>query len=211
MSDKKSSGNKKIKKRHWAFFVWVDSAPVDWIEQLQKTGLPCAISPLHEKDLKEDNSGELKKPHWHVIVSYSGPTTYNVVKTLTENLNTTIPQPLESVRGYYRYFTHMDNPDKHQYDEKDIQTINGFNIADFVDLTKSEVNQIKKRLQILIRDKEIIEYSSFMDYLLDSEMDLEYDIASSNTYFFDKYIASCRHRAELPPPKSDPKTGEVIE
>ena len=89
-----------VKKRNWAFLVYPESAPVDWQEILQKTGLQCAISPLHDMDL--DPTGEPKKAHYHVIACYSGPTSYNVVKSLTDALQCPIPQPLEQVRGYYR-------------------------------------------------------------------------------------------------------------
>lgn len=121
---------KNIKKRNWAFVLYPESAPADWREQLQKTGLQCAISPLHDKDMNPDNTP--KKPHYHVILTYSGPTSYNVVKALTDGFNQPIPQALEQVRGYYRYLTHKDNPEKAQYDEREIKTINGFNIADFL-------------------------------------------------------------------------------
>ena len=183
---------KNIKKRNWAFVLFTDSAPEDWRERLQKTGLQCAISPLHDRDVNPD--GVAKKPHYHVILAYSGPTSYNVVKTLTDSLNQPIPQALEKIRGYYRYFTHKDNPEKAQYEESDIRAINGFNIADFEELTRSEVVQIKKSLQSFIRQRGIFEYADLMDILQDEEMNVEYEVASSNTFFFDKYIASRRNR-----------------
>ncbi len=184
---------KNVKKRNWAFVLYPESAPKNWRERLQETGLQCAVSPLHDKDV--DPTGEAKKAHYHVILTYSGPTSYNVVKSLTDSLNQPIPQALEQVKGYYRYFTHKDNPEKAQYDEREITTINGFNIADFSELTRSEVSEIKKLLQSLIRKFDIREYSDLMDYLQDEEMNLEYEVASNNTYFFDKYIASRRNRA----------------
>lgn len=207
MSNRKSN----IKKRNWAFVVYPESAPENWIEQLQQTGLQCVISPLHDKD--KDPTGEVKKAHYHVIAIYSGPTSFNVVNGLTDSFNAPVPQALEQVRGYYRYLTHKDNPEKYQYDEKEIQTVNGFNIADFVELSKSEVSEIKKTLQALIRNENITEYADLMDYLLDSEKTLEYDVASNNTYFFDKYIASKRNKANQPMrhPKVDRETGEVLE
>lgn len=184
---------KNVKKRNWAFVAYPESLPTNWKEQLQLTGLQVAISPLHDKD--KDPTGEPKKPHYHVILCYAGPTSYNVVKALTDSLNCPIPQPLEQVRGYYRYFTHMDNPEKYQYSPDTIETINGFSIVDFVELTKSEVLTAKRKLQSLIRERNILEYSDFMDYLQDSEnMEQEYDVASNNTYFFEKYISSRRNK-----------------
>lgn len=198
------SAKKSTKKRNWAFVLYPDSAPDNWIEILQQSGLQAVISPLHDKD--KNDTGEDKKAHYHIILIYSGPTSYNVVSSFTDSLNATIPKALESVRGYYRYLTHKDNPEKVQYSDLDIKTINGFDIADYVELTKSEVNAIKKRLQQLIREKDIIEYSDFMDFLLDNDLSSEYDVASSHTYFFERYIASRRHKV----PKVDEKTGEVI-
>ena len=218
------------KKRNWAFFVYPSkeyldkigttydgadgygTAPENWREILQQTGLQCAVSPLHDKDKLEDGSGRTKKPHWHIIVAYSGPTSFNVVKKLTDNLNSPIPQALEQIRGYYRYLTHKDNPEKYQYDSKDITTINGFNIADFEELTKSEVATYKRQLYELVRQQGFTEYADLLDYLLDNQMFTEFDIASSHTLYLNVAITSARHRAEkIKPQKVDEETGEVIE
>ena len=99
---------KNIKKRNWAFILYLDSAPINWRDILQETGCMFAISPYHDKDINPDNTP--KKPHYHIIMCYDGPTSYNVVKRITDSVNATIPQPLEQIRGYYRYFTHTDNP-----------------------------------------------------------------------------------------------------
>lgn len=187
--------SKIVKKRNWAFVVYPESLPEGWLDLLRETGLQCAISPLHDKD--KEPTGELKKAHYHVIACYSGPTSYNVVKGLTEQLHAPGPQALEQVRGYYRYLTHKDNPEKAQYSENDIQTLNGFYIGDFVEMTKSEVLNIKRELLTLIREADILEYSDFLNLLQDSDMVQQFDVASSNTLFFDRYISSRRNK-QLP-------------
>lgn len=186
-----SKQNTTVKKRLWAFVMYPDSMPDDAFERIKQSGLPCAISPLHDKDLNPDEVE--KKPHYHVILTYSGPTTFNSVSKFTSSLNGTIPVPLESVRGYYRYLTHKDNPEKFQYDDNDIVHLNGFNIGDFIELTKSEVVQLKIKIQGIIREYNIIEYGDLMDFLLDNDMITEYEIASNNTLFFNSYISSKRH------------------
>lgn len=185
-----------VKKRNWAFVVYPDSAPADWREQLQKTGLQCAISPLHDKDVNPD--GEPKKPHYHVILCYSGPTSYNVVRALTNGkLGQTVPQPLEQVRGYYRYLTHADNPEKAQYSAGDIQLLNGFDIRDYVEMTKSEVMRYKRELLAFVRDNDILEYSDLLDILMDGgEVTADLlEVASNHTLMLTKYIASRRYKA----------------
>ena len=180
------------KKRNWTFVLYPESAPADWIDRLQKTGLQAEISPLHDKDINPD--GTHKKAHYHIILCYSGPTSYTVVKALTDSLRQPIPQPLEQVKGMHRYFTHMDNPEKYQYDSREIKALNGFDILDFVEMSKSEVNKALKDLQALIRNMDFTEYSDFMDFLLDNEQDELYDVASSHTYFKKKYISSRRNK-----------------
>lgn len=196
---------KNVKKRNWAMVLYPESAPQDWREQLRLSGLQVAISPLHDKDVNPDN--EPKKAHHHVILVYGSPTTYNNVKSLCDRLNQPIPQPLEQVRGYYRYLTHEDNPEKAQYSKSDIQTLNGFDIREFVELTKSEVVKAKREILQLIRDNGLTEYADLIDILVDGgegTADM-FDVASNNTLFFKAYITSQWRRQAAPgrPPENE--------
>lgn len=193
MSENKSSA-KVTKKRNWGFILYPESAPSDWREQLVKTGLPCCISPLHDKDINE-GTNEPKKAHHHVILCYSGPTSYNVVKGLTDKLNQPIPQPLESVKGAYAYLTHDNNPEKAQYSKKDIEYINGFDIADFADMSKSELTRLIRQVQQIIIGNDITEYSDLLDWLMENDDSNElYAVAYSHTILFNSYISSRRHK-----------------
>ena len=192
MSGKSS---KNVKKRNWVFVLYPESAPVDWREQLQQSGLQCAISPLHDQDVYEDGEkkGLPKKKHHHIILVYGNPTTYNNVLRLTnKQLGQTIPQPLEQVRGMYRYFTHEDNPDKAQYSKSDIVTLNGFDIRDFVEMSRSEVVRFKREIQEFIQGEDLVEYADLMDKLLagGEAMADWYEVASNNTLFFQGYLKS---------------------
>ena len=181
------------KKRYWAFVLYPESAPENWRDLLQQTGLSIAVSPLHDKDI--DPTGLPKKPHYHVILCYEGPTTYNNVKTnITDPLNQPIPIPLEQVRGYFRYLTHKDNPDKFQYNEKDITIINDFDIDNYNYLTRSQVNAILIDIQKLIRDNQIIEYCDLLNFLLDNDLSSYLDVAYNHTILFNTYITSLRNK-----------------
>lgn len=188
--------SKVVKARQWAFVAYPESVAEDWLDQLKLSGLKCAISPLHDKDTHTDPAVEdNKKPHWHVIVCWDGPTTYAVALGLTQRIKATIPVKLESVRGYYRYFTHADDPDKYQYDAAEIQHVGGFSIADYVELTRGERQQLMQEVQNFIRDKDIVEYAELLDILLDNEMFDRWDVAANNTLMFRAYITSRRHLA----------------
>lgn len=202
-----------VKKRNWAFVLYPESAPVNWREILTETGLQCCVSPLHDKDFDEGGNSEgLKKPHYHVILHYSGPTSFNVVKKLTDSLCQPRPIPLEQVKGYYRYLTHKDNPEKYQYDENDITYINGFSLVDFCELSRSEILSIKKTIHNLIRENNFVEYAALMDFLADNLLWTEYEVASNHTLFFDRLLTSRRHSIDTSSNLSiDSVTGEVID
>lgn len=181
-----------MKKRYWAFVLYPESAPENWREILQQTGLSICVSPLHDKDINP--TGEKKKAHYHIILCYSGPTTFKCVKSITDSLNQPIPIALEQVRGYFRYLTHKDNPEKYQYDEKEITTINDFDIDNYNDLSVSQINAIKIELQRIIRDNDIYEYCDLLDYLLDNDLLSYLDVAQNHTILFNTYITSLRNK-----------------
>lgn len=182
------------KKRNWAFVLYPESAPENWRDILIQTGLDIAISPLHDRD--KDPDGNPKKPHWHVILIYSGPTTFAVVKAITDSLCAPHPQALEAIKGYYRYLTHKDNPEKAQYDEKDIVCLNGFSPLEFLELSRSDVFRIKRAILDLIKEQGFIEYSSLLDHLNENGPVDHLEVAMNNTLVFDKYLTSRRHTAE---------------
>lgn len=181
-----------MKKRYWAFVLYPESAPENWKEILQQTGLSICVSPLHDKDINP--TGEPKKAHYHVILCYSGPTTFKCVKGITDKLNQPIPIALEQVRGYFRYLTHKDNPEKYQYSEKEIITINDFDIDNYNDLSVSQIKSIMIDLQKIIRDNEILEYADLLDFLLDNDLLSYLDVAQNHTILFNTYITSLRNK-----------------
>lgn len=187
------ANKKDVKKRNWWFVLYPESAPPDWRDRLRATGLPIAISPLHDKDVYDngEQAGQPKKPHHHVILAYPGPTTYSVVCKLVQGeLGQPIPQPLEAIRGGYRYLSHADNPEKYQYDAKDIETLNGFNILDYVDMTAAEAVAMNKELVSLIMELGFADYCDFIEYLLFNGTDVQYEYAISHTLFFTAYLKS---------------------
>lgn len=178
------------KERYWTFVVYPESVFPEWKEYLQSLGLQCAISPLHNKDINAN--GEIKKEHFHVLVCFNGPTTYNKVKTLIcDYIGSTIPQRVLSCKGMIRYFTHKDNPEKAQYDDSDIITLNGLDLKQFTDLTTSQILFIKKEIIKYINENNINSYNKLVNiYAYDSSMSDFFQVLSNNTIFFNTYIKS---------------------
>lgn len=183
---------KNTKERYWTFIVYPESAPENWKEILQQTGVQWAISPLHDKDKNPD--GEIKKAHYHIVGFWKGPTSYERVYDITQELNSPIPQRIMSPIGAIRYLTHKDNPEKYQYDEKEIQCINGLDLGDINGLTKTMVEDLKRAIVHLARDLKITEYSSMYDWLDENDMRDMMDVFSNHTMFFNAYFKSKHFR-----------------
>ena len=185
---------KNLKKRYWALVCYPESLPNNWLEILQNTGLEIAISPLHDKDINPDNT--TKKPHYHLILCYNNPTTYNNVKTnICDVLHCPIPQPLESVKGYYRYLIHKDNPEKYQYNESEIKTLNGFDSSNFFDMTNNEISSILNLLTDFIEEQGISEYRDLICMIKQNDKLREYmPIAQKQTIFLNAYIKSYKYK-----------------
>ncbi len=178
-----------MKSRYWSFIVYPESVLNDWEEVLCKLGCVFAVSPLHDRDINAN--GEVKKPHYHVLVQFDGPTTYkNVKESICDVVGGTIPQRTISLRGYYRYLCHLDNPEKAQYDINDIKCYGGFKM----DLTTSEINIIKSNILEDIKKHGFIEYVDLCDYYKDIG-DFDYfEIVCNNTFFFSSYLKSLMNK-----------------
>lgn len=174
-----------MKSRYWSFIVYPESVIDDWQDELSKMGCVFAVSPLHDKDINAN--GEKKKPHYHVLIQFDGPTTYkNVKDNICDVVGGTIPQKVISLRGYYRYFAHLDNPEKAQYNIDEVKCYGGFKL----DLTTSEINIIKSNILDDIVKHKFFDYSDLCDYYKDIG-DFDYfEIVCNNTFFFIHYLKS---------------------
>lgn len=185
--------SKNIKGRNWAFVMYPESMPENWRDILYEIGLPCAVSPLHDKDL--DPTGEEKKPHYHVICTYDNATTSKAVKELvTDRLNATIPIKLENLKGMYRYHLHLDNPEKYQYDDRDRQFFNGFDKSSVEKLTHTEIQKLFKEIIAFINENHIYEYCDLLTIFLDNDMPELFDVASNNTIMLTSFLTSKRNK-----------------
>lgn len=192
-----------VKKRYWAFVLYLESAPSNWRDLLTQTGLPCCISPYHDHDVNPD--GAPKKPHYHIILCYSGPTALTAIKPLVvDTLHQPLPIPLESVKGYYRYLTHKDNPEKYQYSEADITGLNGFCIEDYASLTMLEAQELLVYITGILKCEGIKEYSEAVDFFITAHDYQSLAFITTHTFHFTAYLRSARIAAGDQEPRADP-------
>lgn len=114
--------------------VYPDSAPADWLSKLEQLHILAAVSPLHDKDVLEDGTGELKKPHYHVVFKYSSLKSFRQVSSDFDFIGGVYPHSesvflreclVRSPDVIFRYLVHADNPEKAQYSSSDVLTFGG--------------------------------------------------------------------------------------
>lgn len=171
-----SEDQDKLKGRHFAYVVYPESAPADWIEQMKGTGLAFVISPLHDKDVNAD--GTPKKAHYHMIVSWGNTTTYRSARGLCGMLHCPMPQMLRSPNGMYRYLTHKDNPEKYQYSEQP-EAYNGW----IRPLDSGDVSALKAEIWQMVYTEDCQEYNELLTvcHMRGPEY---FEVCSNNTLFF---------------------------
>jgi len=174
--------------RNWTFVVYPDSLPVDWKEILSQE--PVAISPLHDKDVNGD--GEKKKAHYHVVLSYKGNKSFKQIDEIARKLHAPVPQRVSSLVGTVRYLTHMDNPEKYQYENEDIITFGGFDIESCLALSTGDKREMLREMIAFIREKNIIHLVDFTDYCLSDKAPVGWFelLTERNTLFIKEYIKS---------------------
>jgi len=109
--------------RNFATVVYPESAPEKWQSIIEEWFVPCFVSPLHDKDINP--TGEPKKAHYHVVIMFDGVKTEEQAKKLFDTIGGVGCEKVNSIRGYARYLCHLDNPEKHQYDQGNVRAYCG--------------------------------------------------------------------------------------
>lgn len=151
--------------REWSFVLYPESAPSDWLNRIRDLKVNVVISPLHDKDKAEGgNSEELKKAHYHILLSFGGLKSYEQVKEITDSLGQPIPQYVSNKTGMIRYFIHIDNPDKYQYKKEDIVTIGNVDLDLYFKLSTDAELDIVDDILDYCEETNCNEFYEIVDY-----------------------------------------------
>lgn len=175
------------KSKYFCCILYPDSTTYDTdnvIKALAEEHLTFAVSPLHDRDI-EDN-GTAKKPHFHLLVAFSSATTLSNIRGWFKACG--MPESdLHSVRvcasgvGYFRYLTHKDNPEKVQYDFKDIRVFNDSDYL-FKKFSKTASEKIDDLVRIfqIVDELNTISFHNLIQYLMLNERELFKMLTSSS-------------------------------
>lgn len=158
--------NSKERSLYFCGIFYEESLPSEWQERLKQLQIDFAVSPLHQYDNwskldEEENSehkaGTKKKSHYHIVLKFPSVKTITQVMELLKDFNQPKVQVCTSMNKYIQYFTHKNDPEKHQYSREDIYSY-GIDIAEYYDnlcLTKAEEHQAFCEIKQFMRDNKI--------------------------------------------------------
>ncbi|MBK0028821.1 replication protein [Lactococcus sp. S47] len=182
---------KEKRSNKWAFLIYQESAPENYLEVLEDLHIPFVLSPWHDKDVNKQ-TGEFKKSHKHGALFFDSLKSYTQLsELLTEKLNS--PAHVEIVmspKGMYDYFTHAENPDKTLYDINQIESGCGFELEKF--LIEQASDTFLNEVIDLIEENEITEFEELVRFARKNNY-LLLSLVIDKTFFFSKFLDSRRH------------------
>ena len=194
---------KEKRTRNWSTIIYPSTGvegertecPDDWKEILGELAVKCAVSPLHDRDVKEitpDGEVIYKKAHRHVVVAFDGVKTEAQARELFKKIGGVGCEAVNSLYAMTRYLTHMDDPDKAQYSSLDVLTFGGYEYKRYGQTKDDEEKQIVANMGAIFNlcaDRQMYDFADTAEYLMAEEPEL-FSTFRKNPYFFATFFKS---------------------
>lgn len=187
-ADAKRAGRRA---RAWTAVVYPDSAPENWQEILREQLIECLISPFHDKDVEP--TGETKKAHWHVVLSFKNPTTYEKACDIFGAINAVVPPAdqckVKDFKQMARYLCHLDQPNKHRYPINEVISIGAVDYSTLVTSALDEAD-IFDELCRFIDDNCVLSYRQLCVYVRENRPEWRMLVYKTYASGLTRYIKS---------------------
>ena len=182
---KKRENKSTYKTRNWATVIYPESEKANWRDILRGWCCQAFVSPLHDADRNPDETP--KKPHYHVLMMWDGPKAASLMQKRIEELGGVGCQPCNSARGYARYLCHLDNPEKAQYDMKDVEAFGG---ADYLGVIQLETDrrQTISEMCAWCRETGCVSFAALSDYARSEKPVWWQALTAHSTMFMFRYV-----------------------
>lgn len=179
--------NCKKRTRNFGCIVYPDSAPDNWQDILSEQRVPCFISPLHDKDINPD--GQLKKPHYHVMLMFDSVKTLEQVERIFDTFLGVGNEIIQSQRGYARYLCHLDNPEKFQYNIEDVRSLYGADYNHVIGLAHDKYKAIREII-LFCKENNIYRYDELLEFAMLEKESWYRVLCDNGTYVVKEYLKS---------------------
>lgn len=186
---------KEQRSSKWAFLIYKESTPKNYLEVLESMHVPFVLSPWHDKDINR-KTGEIKKAHKHGALYFDSLKSYSQVSELISG-KLHGPAHVEVVlspKGMFDYFTHADNPNKTRYDVKDIESGAGFDLTKF--LLEQNQDIVSARIIDTIEEHNFLEFHDLTYFARVHDPKL-LSFIIKRAYFISRYLDSRRYSKQV--------------
>lgn len=159
MAQKKK--NENYRNRTHMLELYPDNpSHVKAMEKIEKS-YECAYI-LHDKDVKED--GNLKKPHWHVVLRFKDAKWRSALCTELEIEERFCEEP-RSFDNCLMYLIHYNDTDKYQYDVKEVKGTIKKRLKELINkVDKSEGEKVYELIDYIENQTDVIRVTAFAKY-----------------------------------------------
>lgn len=200
--------NGRGRTRNFATIVYPESAPENWKSILENEIVPALISPLHDKDINAD--GEKKKAHYHVIIMFDTVKTEEQAKKIFDKIGGVGCQKINVIRNYARYLCHLDNPEKVQYNTKDVIKLCGADYDEIISLASDKYKVIDEMIDFCEK-YDITSFYLLSKYAFKNNDQWKKALADNCSVFMREYLKSKQWSVDNKQVHIvDEETGEVI-
>lgn len=189
MSEKKSARGIG-RSQNWATIVYEESAPENWLDILGNLKIEVFVSPLHDKD--KNPTGETKKAHHHVIIMFPSVKSEEQAREVFEEFGGVGCERVASIRGYARYLCHLDNPEKHIYDTKEVLSFGGADYFSTITLVTDKYLTLAGILDFC-DEQEIKYYSSLIRWCRNNRFEWFRALCDGGSYMVKEYLKSASY------------------
>lgn len=178
--------------KDWLFLLYVDECYPDWLRRLQDSGVQAAISPQHNNDtwgyndpMLEDPrvgcspdlgdypanlfvAGEKKKKHRHIVLRFPGSKSQEQVNDFcVEVFQENPPRPFKchGIGGAVRYLIHADQPEKEQFRQSSIISVNGFEVDRYFKPTIAQEDELFYSIRNICEEEDFYNFYNLLYYL----------------------------------------------
>ena len=177
-----------MRARNWLFVFYPESCPDDWVDIIEGWGCTCYVSPCHDSDVTPE--GELKKPHYHGVLSFEGKKSYRQVVNLVSDLGCSTAKVCNSLHNALRYLAHLDNPDKAEYSVEDVRTFGHADLSHLYARTEFDADSDVLAILRIARDNNLWEFCDLIEFIAEQYPRDLFPVVRSNHAFIRSYLQS---------------------
>lgn len=177
------------RSRNWATIVYPESAPENWKDILGELKMEAFVSPLHSEDVNPD--GEIKKEHYHVLLMFPSVKTDKQAAEVFNTFGGVGTEQVASLRGYARYLCHLDNPEKHIYDTKDVLSFGGADYYSVITLVTDKYLVLSEILDFC-DENHIVYYSELIRWCRQNKFEWFRALVDGGTYMVKEYLKTAQ-------------------